>query len=462
MKRVLIAFAIVCVISIGAIVAGISFASRDIPEPDVADLAVYRPEIPPEANAYTYFVSATNAFYWPTNSAVVTDYIDGDSVDQHEVADVISKNEATFDLIKRAIKCERCITPEVTGFDTLLPYLGPWRNIGRVLAALARHERISGQYAEATGTCISLLKFGNLIQQDAECIINYLVGIAILDIGLAQARDLARDPGMASQELKKLYEALASIGPFAQGLIRAIKVEYKVVANTIDDLGNGSFSMDDLSSLSGSDPPSILKGKRIPGYFFQPNRTKLTFANLYRDMITNAPLYYAEMNLYDVEDVLGLGESKLKLLPRPNAVGKILYAMLIPALDSLLERKCRAECDVAATRILVGIHDYRKDTGVFPEKIQDLVPEFIDAVPADPYDGQQFRYDPQNRIVYSVGKDRKDSGGLSVLLSGSESDSVRRKRWNSEDVVYKIEKEIEQDESTVPSEAAPSASSDVR
>jgi hypothetical protein len=234
------------------------------------------------------------------------------------------------------------------------------------------------------------------------------------------------------------------------------------VANTIDDLGNGSFSMDDLSSLSGSDPPSILKGKRIPGYFFQPNRTKLTFANLYRDMITNAPLYYAEMNLYDVEDVLGLGESKLKLLPRPNAVGKILYAMLIPALDSLLERKCRAECDVAATRILVGIHDYRKDTGVFPEKIQDLVPEFIDAVPADPYDGQQFRYDPQNRIVYSVGKDRKDSGGLSVLLSGSESDSVRRKRWNSEDVVYKIEKEIEQDESTVPSEAAPSASSDVR
>lgn len=443
MKRILIALAIVFVVGIGAIVAGVSFASRDIPEPDVADLAVYRPDIAPEANAYTYFLSATNAFYWPTNSAVVTDYLDGESVDQNEVADVISKNEATFDLINRGIKCERCITPEVTGFDTLLPYLSLWRNMGRILAAKTRHERLAGDYTDATETCIAQLKFADLIQGDAECIINYLVGIAILDIGLAQARDLARDPGMSSQELKKLSEALASVRPFAPGLIRAIKVEYKVVANTIDDFGKGNFSMDDLTSLSGSAPPSILKGKRIPGYFFQPHRTKLTFANLYRDMITNAPLYYAEMNLYDVEDVLGLGESKLKLLTRPNAVGKILYAMLIPALDSLLERKCRAECGVAATHLLVALHTYEKDNQAFPKTADTLVPDYLKTIPIDPYDGKQFRHDYSKGIVYSVGKDLKDSGGSSQLLFGNESDSPRRKRWNAEDVVYAIRKEIE-------------------
>lgn len=462
MKKILITLAIVLAVGIATIVAAISYASRDIPEPDVIDLAVERPEIPPDDNAYTYFTAATNAFYWPTNSALVTDFIDGETVDTEALATVLMRNEKTATLIRRGVECQRCITPEVTGFDTLLPYIRPWRNMGRILAAKTRHDRIAGRYAQATEACILHLKFADLIQGDAECIINYLVGIAILDIGLAQARDLARDPGMSSQELKKLSEALASVGPFAPGLIRAIKVEYKVVANTIDDLGKGNFSMDDLSSLSGSDPPSILKGKRIAGYFFQPNRTKLTFANLYRDMITNAPLCYAEMNLYDVEDVLGLGENKLKLLTRPNAIGKILYAMLIPALDSLLERKSRAECGVAATHLLTAIHSFNKRNGSFPETLQDLIPADLDAVPVDPYDGQEFRYKVEERLLYSVGKDGKDSGGSTVLLSGDKTDSIQRKRWNAEDVVFKIEKEIEQDETTVPSEAAPSASSDVR
>lgn len=453
MRGIFLALAIVIAAGIAAVVAVISYASRDIPEPDVRDLAVARPEIASADNAYTYFVSATNTFYWPTNSAVVTDYLDGESVDLKALATVIAKNEDMLNRINRGTECLQCITPEVTGFDTLLPYIRPWRNMARVLAARVRYERIEGRHTEATDTCISLLRFGNLIQQDAECMINYLVGIAVLEFGLTQARDLAQDPDTPSPELKRLSSTLTNLGPFAPGLIRALKVEYRVVANTIDDLVKGTFTTDDLRSLSGTDPPPMLKGKRIPGYFFQPNRTKQTFANLYRDMIKSAPLCYAEMNLYDVDDVLGLNQSKLKLLSRPNAVGKMLYGILIPALDKLLERKCRAECGVAATLLFVGVHNYRKGTGSFPERIQDLVPAFIDAVPTDPYDGQQFRYNPQKRIVYSVGKDGKDSGGSTVLLSGDESDSIERKRWNSEDVVFTMEKGIEQAQSTAPVKA---------
>ncbi|MBD3308680.1 hypothetical protein GF348_20035 [candidate division KSB3 bacterium] len=160
-------------------------------------------------------------------------------------------------------------------------------------------------------------------------------------------------------------------------------------------------------------------------------------------MITNAPVCYAEMNLYDVEDLIGLGESKLKRLTRPNAIGRVLYGLFIPAFDRLLEHKCRAECSVAATRLLVGIHRHKKETGLLPERLEDLVAAYVAAVPEDPYDGGRFKYDPRKRIIYSVGKDGKDSGGSTVLLSGDESDSIRRKRWNSEDVVFRIEQEIE-------------------
>ena len=62
------------------------------------------------------------------------------------------------------------------------------------------------------------------------------------------------------------------------------------------------------------------------------------------------------------------------------------------------------------------------------------------AVPADPFDGKPFRYDASKGIVYSVGKDCEDSGGSSTLVSGNESDPPERKRWNSEDVVFALER----------------------
>ena len=315
------------------------------------------------------------------------------------------------------------------------------------MAAKMRCERLAGNYANATDTCISLLKFADLIQQDAECTINYLVGVAILDIGLTQARDLVRDPGMPGSELKKLSESLADLGPFAPGLIRAIKGEYKMAANTIDDFAAGNLNMEDLTGTA----PSILTGIWINSYLFQPNQTKLIFATVFRDMITNAPRYYADMNLSDGEDVFGLNEldeSKWTLMFEPNAIGRVLYVVLMPALDGALERKCRAACDVAATHLLAVIHLYKKNNGAVPENLQELVPECLDSVPVDPYDGQKFRYNPREPILYSVGKDGKDSGGSSEPLSESEFDSGHSNRWKSEDAVYKIDNKSEQEKSS--------------
>lgn len=117
--------------------------------------------------------------------------------------------------------------------------------------------------------------------------------------------------------------------------------------------------MTELAGLSGDTPHPLLKGRRMPGYIFQPNATKETFANLFRSMIADAPLPYAEMKRIDVEKALGLKASRAESLLRPNAIGRILYAVFILAMDRLLERRCRIDCNVAATRIVVACHRYR-------------------------------------------------------------------------------------------------------
>ncbi len=438
-----ISFSVAIPVALGlaAIAAYVFFASRDIPAPDVSDLRVSRPEVPPEENAYTHFLAAADALRRPKDSALIANYLAGRPADSNAIATAIEENTEALNLIGQGIALQRCITPEVTGIDTEIPTPEPWLQLGRILAARSRRDRLAGRYEEATQACLSLLRFADLVQQDAEGILNFLVGIAILDLGLAQARDLARDPDTPSPELAKLADALDGLGPFEPGLVRAIRVEYRIADRTIEDLVDGAFTMEDFVGI-GDGPRLTRRGQRIPGYLFQPNRTRLMFAELYRDMIENASLPYAEMNLYAFEERYGLSERKGRDLLRPNAVGRILYEVLAIAMDRILERKCRADGDLAATRLLVGLHRYRRAAGAFPERVQDLVPAYMDTVPIDPFDGHPFRYDRGEGVVYSVGRDGTDSGGSTVPRSGDESGPLRNRRWEAEDAVFPLEADV--------------------
>ena len=72
---------------------------------------------------------------------------------------------------------------------------------------------------------------------------------------------------------------------------------------------------------------------------------------------------------------------------------------------------------ITATQILIAIKCYKEKYGKLPEKLEELVPEYFDEVPVDPYDGKPMRYDPVKKIIYSVGEDLIDSGGSDGFVS---------------------------------------------
>ena len=262
MKKFLIGVALVVLAGIAVIVTAVSLAGRDRPVPDVADLAVERIALPPEDNAYPFFASATNVLHWPSNGTPVTDYLDGKTFDAAAVADILDRNAQTFELIKRGVVRKKCIAPEGTVFDASLRHMRPWLNMGRCLAARTRSCRLSGRYSDAAESCVSLLRFGDMVQQDPERLIQYLVGLAIMNLGLTQAQELARDKNLPMAELSRLSVALAELSPCAPALVRALKIEYKVVANRVDLCRDGKCGMAELAGLSGDRPHSLLKTVR--------------------------------------------------------------------------------------------------------------------------------------------------------------------------------------------------------
>ena len=53
----------------------------------------------------------------------------------------------------------------------------------------------------------------------------------------------------------------------------------------------------------------------------------------------------------------------------------------------------------------MAVERYRLANGRWPDDLAALVPRYLDAVPADPFDGQPLRYTPSklDATVYSAG-----------------------------------------------------------
>ena len=122
-----------------------------------------------------------------------------------------------------------------------------------------------------------------------------------------------------------------------------------------------------------------------------------------------------------------------------GALGKIKQPVrnwMLPSLgrtvafyhDGLARRRMAA--------IALAIRLYEIDHGRRPGELAELVPDYLDEVPRDPMapDGATIRYRPQAEVpvLYSVGRNGIDDGGLVWDEKGKKSD-----RHNRRDLVFR-------------------------
>jgi hypothetical protein len=90
------------------------------------------------------------------------------------------------------------------------------------------------------------------------------------------------------------------------------------------------------------------------------------------------------------------------------------------------------------------LRKYRLETGEFPRRLDELVPDFMSALPTDPYDvnGRPLCYarTADGYLLYSVGYDRDDDGGRPSPREGGllEDGDIRLDSWLAPDEVEPI------------------------
>jgi len=91
----------------------------------------------------------------------------------------------------------------------------------------------------------------------------------------------------------------------------------------------------------------------------------------------------------------------------------VMIKLLAPAMGRVAELDLRARAHLDLARTALAIERYRLVTGKVPERLEELVPQYLKEAPTDPFDGQPIRYmrtDPGYRL-YSILEDGQDNGG---------------------------------------------------
>ena len=84
-----------------------------------------------------------------------------------------------------------------------------------------------------------------------------------------------------------------------------------------------------------------------------------------------------------------------------------------PSLLKIIMIELRSIAGLYAARTGLAVERYRLAEGKLPNSLTELVPACLDAVPMDPFDGNELRYKKLETgfVVYSIGEDLSDEGG---------------------------------------------------
>jgi hypothetical protein len=96
-----------------------------------------------------------------------------------------------------------------------------------------------------------------------------------------------------------------------------------------------------------------------------------------------------------------------------NGLKHAFVGLLLPAISAVYVAAERTAQTRDAAEVAIALEVWHRRHGTWPERLEQLVPDLLPAVPADRLDGQPLHYVVRDGqpVLYSVGRDRRDDGG---------------------------------------------------
>ncbi len=395
-------------------------AGHDIPPIDDSDLTLQTTNVPDADNSYFDLIKIDEKIIVPENassSSYISNMVSGKVPwDEKLVQEIESENKEAFiyfDSAANKLKYQDVNFAEVdkVGPETPLPKMNPWRYLSSFSAVKAVSLARQGKDVPALDEAFKSIRVGQQLTNSQSVLIEYLVGNAMKHTGLSAVQQILSLSSLRKVNLKKYIDELDQYQKNEDGLVNAWKFEYRIQSNTIDRAtSNDSEFLKAVAEETKIDKEK-LASKLRNSFYFEANKTKLLLADGTREKLKSST---GNCVVLESSDEKPTNIDFIEILNEENSIGNIVYRIVHSNLNGVILKKCQETVMVRATQTLLGIKAYKNDTSKYPNSLDELVPKYLSAVPKDPFDGNNIKYLPEKKIIYSVGKDGKDDNGIST------------------------------------------------
>ena len=268
---------------------------------------------------------------------------------------------------------------------------------------------MSNQSFEQAGYSLEkMMKFSYLLQHSDNTILGYLSGTVIKKKTIELLKQMIKQSTFGTQYYK---DYMAKINPYLDnhGMDTGFKIEYTVLANTIKQ-----FPIDAAEKKPESQEKhkKLVEGwGKLGGYFYNESMTLSKMSNYFRQEVKNASLPYNEIKHVDVARAYNNGNYWWLMFFSSNALGNAFIDLVQPKFGERVEQAVKFDAKCQLLKAMIAIKAFKVENNNLPDSLVELIPDYLQSLPQDPFIQKPVIYDSSKKIVYSVDENLKDDAG---------------------------------------------------
>jgi hypothetical protein len=245
-------------------------------------------------------------------------------------------------------------------------------------------------------------------------LMNGLVRIAMVELAVQPIWNGLAERRWEDAQLARLIQRLERLNSAAD-MQRMVRGE-RVFALTL--LSAALSRVDPEPSLGGDDFMAMHRAMRWwPRAILY--RNQINIARAYQELLID-PIDPAgpSVQIYESEERQAIRARHHSFSPY-----NFFTSMLLDAMDQSLDKAVASQVTVTLAKVACALERHRLAHARYPETLDELTPRFLSRIPPDPVNGGPLHYrrdDPDRFVLYSVGLNQQDDGGVpSVPSHGS-------------------------------------------
>jgi hypothetical protein len=287
-------------------------------------------------------------------------------------------------------------------FDLSMPYVAQCMAVVRAARMEAVLLAREGKVGEAVELATEVSRYGTGLLQAEGMLMHCLVGMSLKYSADASLKNVLYRSGDDARVLKEAQLKLEGLDLSLSVFGFALQAEYLAFKSSLAKIEDANWFV----NFETSEQVALQ-------YFLRPNRTMRGYINMIKPWIeaTN----HGGVRLLRVSEEqaaahLEWRQHERRLWLSPNAGGNLLLKD-VTAPPEMSLRAIRLLVNHRLVLTMLALRRFELDQGRLPERLEELVPNYLKEVPLDEFSGKPLIWNRDKLRLYSVSENGVDDGG---------------------------------------------------